>query len=190
MRAGTIVLPLALLLAACGQGGGEAATENQAAGTKAGGAEASGTLASALGQGSPLATLIAAAGMQPVLEGKEPYTVLAPSQQAIQALPAGTLDRLQQPQAKPELTALLRRHILPGTITAADLAKAVESGQGKATLATMAGDPLVVTRQGDAFRIADSNGTSVGLVGNEQVASNGVVHQIDGVLPAPAAPTS
>lgn len=184
MRAGLLMTGFALLLAGCGQGGEEKA--NVASGdTNVAASASSGSLATILGSDQRFAGLVQAAGMNPVLEGKEPYTVLAPTAEALQALPSGTLERLQQPAARAELTALLRRHILPGTIMAADLNRAVETGQGKATLASMAGDPLTVTREGQTLVIADSSGAKVRLVGNEEPASNGVVHRIDAVLPAP-----
>jgi uncharacterized surface protein with fasciclin (FAS1) repeats len=176
----------ALLLASCGQGG---EGNNQFAG--AGEAETnlsaqegapSQDLAALVGASPRLAELVKAAGMEPVLSGKAPYTVLAPSEAALNKLDPGTWGRLDQPEQKADVTALLRAHILPGTILGVDLARAVESGGGKATIATMAGEPLTITRQGQGFRITDAKGRSVNLVGTEQPARNGVVHEIDGVL--------
>jgi uncharacterized surface protein with fasciclin (FAS1) repeats len=187
------VLPLAslaLLLAACGQQGGDGnaatagSTESNAATATAVPKDDLGAL---LGSQPRLAGLIKAAGMEPILSGKEPYTLLAPTDQALDALPAGTLERLQSPAGKAELTGLLRHHILPGTILIADLARAVESGGGKATLATMAGDPLTVTKEGNAFRIGDGGSGAARFVGDERPARNGVVHSIDAVLPLTAA---
>lgn len=178
----------ALLLASCGQGDGG----NNAAG--AGEAETnlstqagapSQDLAAVVGANPRLAQLVQAAGMEKVLQGKEPYTILAPTDAALAKLPAGSLDNLDQPAQKAKLTALLRAHILPGTILAADLTRAVESGKGKATVATMTGEPLTVTRDGDAFRVATAGGQSARITGTEQPARNGVVHEIDTVL-APA----
>ncbi len=183
----TAVGSAALLLAACGQGtGGDNVT---AAAPERAGAdsakEAEGRLAGVLGGDPRFTALLAAAGMTPVLEGKEPYTVLAPTAQALDALPAGSIERLSQPDARVELTGLLRRHILPGTILADDLAKAVAAGGGKATVASLAGEPLTVTRDGSGFRIADSSGKGARIAGNQRMASNGVIHDIDAVLPAP-----
>lgn len=175
----------ALLLAACGQGdGGNTAmgeTEAESNLSTQGGAPSQ-DLAAVVGANPRLAQLTKAAGMERVLSGKEPYTVLAPSEAALNKLPAGTLDGLDQPEQKARLTALLRAHILPGTILAADLNRAVESGGGKATIATMAGDPLTVSRDGDGFRVTTSGGQSARLTGTEQPARNGVVYEIDSVL--------
>lgn len=187
MRSALTIASLALLLAACGQGGeGNNAAAPDASGNApaASAPAATGTLGSLLAADPRFTGLVRAAGMTRVLEGKEPYTVLAPTSQALDALPAGTLERLQAPAGKAELTALLRHHILPGTIMVADLTRAVEARKGKATLTTMTGEPLTVTRDGQSLRIAGSSGTGARLVGNEQTASNGVIHQIDAVLPA------
>jgi uncharacterized surface protein with fasciclin (FAS1) repeats len=178
-----------LLLASCGQGG----EGNQAATTGEPETNVSVTpgapsqdLAAVVGANPRLTQLIKAAGMERVLSGKEPYTLLLPTSAALDKLPAGTFENLDQPEKKAQITALLRAHILPGTILAADLTRAVESGGGKATIATMAGEPLTISRDGDAFRITGAGGTAARITGTEQPARNGVVHEIDTVL-APAA---
>ncbi|GAA4030906.1 hypothetical protein GCM10022281_07960 [Sphingomonas rosea] len=183
------IMTIALLgaaIAACGKGGGEVASNSL---------EPESNLASATSQpdkdlagvldGQPrLVALVKAAGMERILAGKEPYTILAPSEDALAKLPAGTLDRLQKPEGKAELTGLLRHHILPGTILTTDLAKGLESGKKELKLATMAGDPLTVTREGQGYKVTDKAGHVAMLTGTEQPAKNGVVHSIDAVLPA------
>jgi uncharacterized surface protein with fasciclin (FAS1) repeats len=189
MRGLGVTCVAALLLASCGQGeaGNEAlgSTESETNVSVSPGAPSQ-DLAALVGTNARLAQLVKAAGMERVLSGKEPYTLLAPSDAALDKLPAGSFDSLDRPERKAELTALLRAHILPGTILAADLARAVESGGGKATVATMTGEPLTITRDGERFRIAGPGGRSAFVTGTEQPARNGVVHQIDTVL-APAA---
>jgi uncharacterized surface protein with fasciclin (FAS1) repeats len=179
----------ALLLASCGQGGADNQSERPAeAETNVSVAPGgpSQDLAALVGTNARLAQLVKAAGMERVLSGKEPYTLLAPTDAALDKLPAGSFDNLDRPERKAELTALLRAHILPGTILEADLVRAVESGGGKATVATMTGEPLTITRDGEGFRIAGPGGRSALVTGTEQPARNGVVHQIDTVL-VPAA---
>jgi uncharacterized surface protein with fasciclin (FAS1) repeats len=180
---------LAALLLACGQGGaGNQASIGGEPETNVAVLPGAPTqdLAALVAASPRMAQLVKAAGMERVLSGREPYTLLVPDAAALDKLPAGTFERLDQPERKAELTALLRAHILPGTILSADLARAVESGGGKATVATMAGEPLTVTRDGEDFRIAGPGGRSARITSTEQPARNGVVHQIDTVL-APAA---
>lgn len=175
----------AILLASCGQGDeGNQVAGNADLETNASVAPSapSQDLAALVGANPRLTQLVKAAGMEPVLSGKEPYTLLLPSNAALDKLDKGTWDRLDQPAEKARITALLRAHILPGTILAADLARAVETGKGKATVATMAGKPLTVTRDGTGFRITGEAGEGARITGTEQPARNGVVHQIDAVL--------
>lgn len=175
----------ALLLASCGQEDGNSqGAETPEAETNL--STQTGTpsqdLAALVGASPRLAQLVKAAGMERVLSGKEPYTILVPTDAALDKLPAGTFDRLDQPEQKAKLTALLRAHILPGTILAADLARAVETGNGKATVATMTGEPLTIVRSGEGFRVTGAGGQTALITGTEQPARNGVVHRIDAVL--------
>ncbi|UUR07226.1 fasciclin domain-containing protein [Sphingomonas glaciei] len=176
----------ALLLASCGQGDGGNQAGNAGAATNAAvtpGAPSQ-DLAALVGANPRLAQLVKAAGMEPVLAGKAPYTLLLPSNVALDKLDKATWEGLDQPAQKARITALLRGHILPGTIMSADLARAVENGGGKTTIATMAGEPLTVTRDGNNLRIAGTGGQSALITGTEQPARNGVVHEIDTVLAA------
>lgn len=118
---------------------------------------------------STLARALTTAGVQS-LDDKGPFTVFAPRNSAFDALPEGTLDTLLQPQNRDELTRLLQLHVVPGTYTAADL-----SGR-TTTLTTLSGLNIIV----DGF-----NGVKVGgvnVVQPDVMASNGIVHVIDGVI--------
>ena len=53
---------------------------------------------------------------------------------------------------------LLTYHILPGTILAEDIGKAIDTGGGKASLATMGGGTLTATKDGDAIVLTDAAG--------------------------------
>ena len=44
-----------------------------------------------------------------------------------------------KPEGRGDLTGLLSYHILPGTVLADDIGKAIDNGKGKAILATMGG---------------------------------------------------
>lgn len=175
----------ALLLASCGQGDGGNGVEGAndlESNLSTGPGAPSQDLAALVGANPRLDALVKAAGMQPLLAGKAPYTLLAPSDAALDRFDPGLAGRLDQPEQKAAVTALLRAHVLPGAILAADIARAVESGGGKASIATMAGEPLTITRDGSSYRITAAGGASARLVGTEQPARNGVVHQIDAVL--------
>jgi uncharacterized surface protein with fasciclin (FAS1) repeats len=142
----------------------------------------SGNLAQAVAGSARFRQAVEAAGLQATLTGPGPYTVLVPADAAFAKLPANEVERLMQPAAKPELTAVLTYHILPGTILRADLQRAIQNGGGKAVLATMAGKTVTATGGGDRIVLTDQAGRQVTLTGAEKLATNGVVHEIDGVL--------
>ncbi len=167
----------ALALTACGEQGQPTATTEPAA-EKAGDE----TLATALGKNARLEGAVEAAGLEATLAGPGPYTLLAPSDAAFEKLPAGALDTLMKPEARAELTAILSHHILPGTILAADIGKAIDAGEGKALIATIGGGTLTATRDGDRIVLADAAGTKAIVTAADQKRSNGILHQVDGVL--------
>ena len=172
-------LALCLVLGACGDGAGnEAAPTSEAAKDAAGDAK----IADGMGDATKFAAATKAAGLDGTLAGPGPYTVLVPSDAAFDKLPAGALDTLMKEEARTELTGVLTYHILPGTILAADIDKAIQAGGGKALLATMAGGTLTATKEGDAIVIADGAGTKARVTGADEQKSNGVIHRVDSVL--------
>ncbi|HET9639201.1 MAG TPA: fasciclin domain-containing protein [Allosphingosinicella sp.] len=179
----------ALLLAACGreEGGNVAAPEGNggAPPAAAGGEQPKTNLQQALAGSADhktLANAVQAAGLAETLSGAQPYTLFAPTEAAFQKLPAGAADGLLAPEAKGQLVTLLTGHIVPGMVTAADLGKAIERGKGKAQLATVGGGTLTFGRDGDAIVVTDGAGGQARVTGAERLASNGVVHDVDGVL--------
>jgi uncharacterized surface protein with fasciclin (FAS1) repeats len=167
----------ALSLGACGKADEPKPTSEKAA-------EAAGekTLASGLGATPRFAAAIKAAGLEGALAGPTQYTVLAPSDAAFGALPAGVAEKLMKPEARKELTAVLTNHILPGTMLAADIGKAVDAGGGKAAIRTLGGGTLTATRDGETIVFADAAGTKAKVLGSGSERSNGVIHPIDAVL--------
>jgi uncharacterized surface protein with fasciclin (FAS1) repeats len=140
------------------------------------------TIADGLGETKKFADAAKAAGLDATFAGPGPYTVLVPTDEAFDKMPAGALETLMKPEARSDLTAVLTYHILPGTILAADIGKAIDAGKGKALLPTMGGGTLTATRDGEAIILSDSAGTKARLVGPEDQRSNGVIHRIDAVM--------
>jgi uncharacterized surface protein with fasciclin (FAS1) repeats len=134
------------------------------------------------GDDSKFADAAKATGLDATLAGPGPYTVLIPSNAAFDKLPAGKLDMLMKPDSRAKLTKLLTAHILPGEILAADIAKAIDNGKGKARLATFGGGTLTATRDGDHIILTDAAGGKAVITSSDQKMSNGVVHHLDGVL--------
>lgn len=190
----SIVAAACALIAACG--GGErneaapadtpaAETNGATSGQKA---DAKRSILDSLTQSADhrtLANAVSAAGLTETLSGAQPYTVFAPTDAAFRALPAGTMSRLLEPDEKGHLTALLTGHIVPGTVTAADLGRALDRGGGKAQLATVGGSILSFSRDGGAILVAGAHGAKGRLGQADLLQSNGVIHSVDSVLAPP-----
>lgn len=131
---------------------------------------------------SRMAELLSAADLSTTLAGPSLYTIFAPSDAALDALPTEVVTALKTPEAKPQLTSLLTAHIVPGTVTTSDITKAIEAGGGRTEIKTMAGDLLTFAKSGDRISVTTPNGTIAEISGDTHEASNGVVHIIDGVL--------
>lgn len=140
------------------------------------------TIAAGLDQKGRFFTLTKAAGLDVTLAGPGPYTVFVPDDAAFAKLPAGTVDGWVKPEGRAELTRTLSYHILPGTVLAEDIGKAIDNGKGKAELATMGGGTLTATREGDKIVLTDSAGSKAVIVKADETRANGVVQQTDAVM--------
>ena len=119
-----------------------------------------------------------AVGLADELREAGPFTLFAPTDEAFEALPAGAIDALLEPENREDLVAILSYHVVPGAHDAATLSEMAGAGIGEepATLETAGGKSLVVD---------DRVGLSIdgaGVVEADIEASNGVVHAIDTVL--------
>src|SRR5580765_214389 len=70
-----------------------------------------------------LAAALKAAGLVDTLKGKGPFTVFAPTDEAFEKLPPGTVETLLKPENKDKLVAILTYHVVPGNVKAADVVK-------------------------------------------------------------------
>jgi len=175
------VAAAALAIAGCGdrdnagQSGGGPSGEAK-------GAEGGQTIAAGINQQSRFFAAAKAAGLDATLGGPGPYTVLVADDAAFGKLPAGTADNWMKPESRAQLTGVLTNHILPGTILAEDIGKAIDNGKGKAVLATMGGGTLTATREGGNIVLTDAAGTKATVTKADEKHSNGVVHHIDTLL--------
>ena len=125
---------------------------------------------------------VKAAGLVPTLESKGPFTVFAPTNEAFDALPAGTVETLLKPENKAKLTSILTYHVVPGKLSSMDLMKMIKEQNGKATLKTVEGESLYITVNGKKLMVTDENGNSARVTIADVNQSNGVIHVINKVL--------
>jgi len=130
-----------------------------------------------------LVAAVKAAGLVDTLEGPGPFTVFAPTNEAFAALPKGTVETLLKPENKDKLTAILTYHVVPGHMTAADIAGKIDEMGGKLTLKTVQGEDLTFTRMGkSALTVTDAKGDVARITIADVLQSNGVIHVINKVL--------
>jgi uncharacterized surface protein with fasciclin (FAS1) repeats len=129
-----------------------------------------------------LVAAVKAAGLVDTLQGPGPFTVFAPTNSAFAKLPAGTVDALLKPEAKGKLTAVLTYHVIPGRLSAKDLAEAAKKNGGVAEFKTVEGDVLKVEAKGNALMIVDAKGGMSKVTIQNVFQSNGVIHVVDSVL--------
>lgn len=181
-------LPLSLCAAALALGACQQADSNNAATAQPEEAqEAAGeqTIAASLAENSRFFQAASAVGLDATLAGPGPYTVLVPSDQAFAGLESGALGDPANPQNRGEITRILTYHILPGVILAEDIGTAIDNGDGSAVLATMGGETLTATKEGDTIVLSDGGEGRATITQADERRSNGVVHRIDAVLMPP-----
>lgn len=182
---------LALALAGCGHKG----TVNEQAATvgadNAAEVAPSGKTIGAMLGGGDLGTVgdvAKTAGLSDVLDGVGPYTLFAPTDDAFKALGNDQVDALKKDDMKAQDAALLQAHIVPGFVTTADIASAVDANKGSAAMTTMSGGTLTFTKSGDTIAVTADDGSRATLTGDERLGSNGAIHPVSALLVKSAAP--
>lgn len=129
-----------------------------------------------------LVAAVKAAGLVDTLKTPGPFTVFAPTNAAFAKLPAGTVETLVKPENKGTLTTVLTYHVVPGRLTAKDIAAAAKKGGGKATLTTVQGGTLTASKEGSGWVLTDAKGGKAKITIADVIQSNGVIHVIDTVV--------
>lgn len=119
---------------------------------------------------STLVRALQAGDLVDTLKGKGPFTVFAPTNDAFDRLPDGTLEDVMKPENKAKLQDILKHHVVQGRQMSSKVAK-------QSTISPMDGSSLRIQSKGDRVRIGDATIRQTDLE-----AGNGVVHVIDRVL--------
>lgn len=122
----------------------------------------------AAGSFKTLTKALTEAGLVDTLKGKGPFTVFAPTDEAFEKLPKGTVEALLKHKQK--LVAMLTYHVVAGKVMAADAAKLTSAK-------TVNGQSLTIRAAKGSVMIDNAT-----VVKADIVASNGVIHVIDTVL--------
>ena len=131
---------------------------------------------------STLVAAVKAAGLVETLNSEGPFTVFAPTNEAFDKLPKGTVESLLKTENKGTLTSILTYHVVAGKFMAKDVLKAIEDNNGKFTITTVNGEKLVAHMMDGKVMLKDAKGNSSTIVLTDVAASNGVIHAIDSVV--------
>lgn len=139
------------------------------------GVKAADIVETAVGAGTfkTLAAALGAAELVDTLKGAGPFTVFAPTDEAFEKLPKGTVESLLKPENKAKLKEVLLIHVVPGSVMAADVVKLKE--------AKTAGGATVKIATDGGVKVGTAKGMS-NVTKTDIKASNGVIHVIDAVI--------
>lgn len=129
-----------------------------------------------------LVAAVKAAGLVETLKGKGPFTVFAPTNDAFNKLPAGTVDNLVKPENKATLTKILTYHVVAGRLDSKELMDWIKKGKGTATLTTVEGGKLWVMERDGKLWLKDEKGGIAQITISDVYQSNGIIHVIDTVV--------
>ncbi|HET9086921.1 MAG TPA: fasciclin domain-containing protein [Acidobacteriaceae bacterium] len=129
-----------------------------------------------------LVAAVKAAGLVDTLEGTGPFTVFAPTNEAFDALAAGTVNNLLKPENKPAFVKILTSYVVAGKLTSKDLKKMIKKGGGKAEWKTVSGGTLTATINDAHFMLTDGKGGTATITISNVIQSNGVIQVIKAVL--------
>ena len=116
-----------------------------------------------------LVAAVKAAGLVETLQGKGPFTVFAPTDEAFAKLPAGTVESLLKPENREMLVAILTYHVVPGKVMAAN----VKTMKAR----TVNGQDLSIKVEAGNVTVDNAK-----VIKTDLAANNGVIHVIDTVV--------
>lgn len=131
---------------------------------------------------STLVAAVKAAELVETLNSKGPYTVFAPTNDAFNKLPAGTVDNLLKPENSEKLKNVLTYHVVPGKFVAAAVIDEINKNNGKFTVTTVQGGKIDLGLKNGKVVLTDANGKTATVTMPDVAASNGVIHVIDRVV--------
>jgi len=131
---------------------------------------------------STLVTAVQAGELVDALSSEGPFTVFAPTNDAFNNLPEGTLETLLMPENRQTLQSILTYHVVNGSYMASDVVNAINQNDGQFTVTTLQGNDLTLKIwEGDVY-VKDANGNKAKVIITDVETSNGVIHAINNVV--------
>ncbi len=131
---------------------------------------------------STLVAAVQAADLVDALSSDGPFTVFAPTNDAFNNLPDGTLSTLLQPENQETLQSILTYHVVAGQFMSEDVVQAINGNGGQFTVETLQGGELTLKLWEGNVYVKDTNGNKAQIIITDVETSNGVIHAIDNVV--------
>ena len=130
-----------------------------------------------------LVAAVKAAGLVDALQTAGPFTVFAPTNNAFNLLPAGTVDILLKPENKTQLQNVLKYHVVAGNWSASSVVEMINKNNNKWMIETLQGGKIYASLddKGQVWLWDENVGKSMVTI-TDVNQSNGVIHVIDQVL--------
>ncbi|CDZ62215.1 fasciclin domain-containing protein [Neorhizobium galegae] len=129
-----------------------------------------------------LVAAVKAAGLVETLQGKGPFTVFAPTNEAFAALPKGTVETLLKPENKAQLTKVLTCHVVAANALSTAIDKMIKDDKGTHDVKTVGGCILKAKESMGKITLTDEMGGVSHVTIADVKQSNGVIHVVDKVL--------
>ncbi|WP_313608898.1 fasciclin domain-containing protein [Rhizobium sp.] len=129
-----------------------------------------------------LVAAVKAAGLVETLQGKGPFTVFAPTNEAFAALPKGTVETLLKPENKAQVTKILTCHVVAADAMSKTIEKMIKDDKGTHDVKTVGGCILKAKESMGKITLTDEMGGVAHVTIADVKQSNGVIHVIDKVL--------
>src|SRR5437868_2718157 len=120
-----------------------------------------------------LVAAVKAAGLVETLEGKGPFTVFAPTNEAFAALPKGTVDNLLKPENKAMLVKILTCHVIAANALSTDVMAMAKADGGTHEVTTVGGCKLWLSVKDKHVYVKDESGSTAEVTIADVIQSNG-----------------
>ena len=131
---------------------------------------------------STLVAAVTAGELVEALSSEGPFTVFAPTNDAFNKLPEGTLGTLLQPENIGTLQSILTYHVVAGKFMAEDVINAINDNDGEFTVTTLQGNDLTLKLWEGSVYVKDTQGNKAKVIIADVDTSNGLIHAIDTVV--------
>lgn len=131
---------------------------------------------------STASTLIGLSGVGAELDSNGPFTAFAATNETFNKMDRERLSDLMHSDNKDELVSITKYGLVKGSMTSADIAKAIVDGGGTANITTSQGGVIKAMMDGDTIVLEDAAGNKANVIEADVKSSNGTVHIIDNIL--------